>query len=205
MFVAAGRFADARSLMTDFQKADPMNDKVQGFVNHIDEMEKVTRRRQELMQLDTQGKLDVAGALELAEMYRRFQQAPLFEAMVRRMIGNQPPLPPEALLQLGQSCANAGRLDLLEEILGKYIQAQPGDLRILIELAAVRAARGNAPGAIELLRVAIERGGLPIVERIRTDPRLQPLRNLPAFQQLVPPAGMGAPLAVPPGLQNLLK
>ena len=59
MFVAAGRFDDARGLMTDFQKADPMNDKVQGFVNHITEMKKVTRRRQELMQMDATGRLDV--------------------------------------------------------------------------------------------------------------------------------------------------
>ena len=204
IFVAEGKYDQSRKLIEEFLRGDPKNDKVREFIKHVDDVEKVTKRRMELEQMAASGRLDLTAAMELVDLCRKTQQWPRFEAMVRGLLTQPQPLPPPAYLQLGQMCGEVGRLDLLDLLLVKYISVQPADTRIRVELAAVRIAQQNLEGTLAAVREAVEKGGETARNLFRGDPRFDPIRGRPEFQQLVPPAA-ATPFQIPGKLQDMFR
>jgi len=79
------------------------------------------------------------------------------------------------------------RFDMAELVLAKAVGEKPDDLKAWLDLAAVRVGMKQNSRAIEALQKAIEKGGEPIRNVLRKDPRFKSLWNDPKFQKMVPP------------------
>ena len=108
--------------------------------------------------------------------------------------------PLEAYLHVSQLYAAAQRHDLVEVALRRYIEREPRNPRVWVDLAASHVARGQQSEFLQALRRAVELGGEPVRDAIRKDQRFDPVRHLREYQQIVPvatqqqrPAGMSFP------------
>jgi tetratricopeptide (TPR) repeat protein len=180
------QFSKARMVIEAFLKEDPENDKVVDFLNQIKDTEKADSRRRELEEILSKGG-DVNNALELAEIYRRMGLQQLFDGLCNNIV-NQGNLPPTIILQVAQMYADSKRFDMLAAMLEKYLQREPANVKVWIDLAAVYANTQKNPEAIRAVRKAIDLGGNSARDLIRGDARFNPLRGVPEFNTLVPPA-----------------
>ena len=198
IFMQQFRFADARSLIEEFLVEDPDNDKVEEFLNQIKGLETADTRRRELEKLLQQGG-DINSALELCNIYRQMNLQQLFDGLAMNII-NQTNLPPTIVLQLGQMYAESRRFDMLAMTLERYLQREPGNLKVWVDLAAVLANIQKTNEALSALRKAVEMGGDPVRDIARKDGRFDPIRQMPEFKALIPDqveAGMNMPLNLP--------
>jgi predicted Zn-dependent protease len=195
------QFGKARAVIEAFLKEDPDNDRVAEFLNQIKDTEKADARRRELeMKLSTGG--DSNDALELAEIYKRMGLQQLFDGLCNNIV-NQGGLPPGIILRVAQMYADAKRFDMLASMLEKYVQRDPGNVKVWVDLAAVYANTQKNGEALQAIRKAIELGGNPTRDIIRNDARFNPLRALPEFNSLIPPAqaNIDLPMNLPlPGM-----
>ncbi|MEI8206637.1 MAG: tetratricopeptide repeat protein, partial [Kiritimatiellales bacterium] len=191
LYMRGRRLEEARKVVSDFLAQDVHNDSAQGFLNQINQMQQMIGRKTELEGLLRGGgqTADINAIFELLQLYNALQEqgplAQLFGDVLRST------LPPEVHLQLAQMLIQMKRFDLVEPVLIKYLAAKPDDLRIQVDLAAVRVELKRLDQAIELLRKAVEKGGEPIRAVLRKDARFQPLWNDARFQAIVPPPSAG--------------
>ena len=191
------RFSDARVIIEAFLKEDPENDKVAEFLVQIRDMETADARRRELEGKMSQG-ADINLALELADIYRRMNLGQLFEGLTMSIV-RQDNLPPQVLLKVAEMHASVQRYDLLATTLERYLQKEPSNPRVWIDLAAAHATLQRSKEALAALRKAVELGGEPVRDIARKDRRFESIRETPDFKALVPP--VQARLDLPMNLQ----
>ena len=179
------RFTQAREVIEEFLKGDPENDKVAEFLGQIKQLETADVRRRELESQMSSG-ANVEQALELAEIYRTMNLSQLFESLTQNII-RQDNLPPEVILRVAQMYAQLNRGDLLAAALERYVQKEPGNARVWLDLAATQAALQRPPDALKSLTKALELGGEPVRDIVRKDGRFNAIKDTPAFKALVPP------------------
>ncbi len=186
LYMRERRFEEARKVVSDFVAKDVHNDSAQGFLKQIEQAQNMVQRKAELETLLRGGQsADINTAFELLQLYNALQeQGPLTQLLGDILRSN---LPPELHLQLAQMLVQMRRFDLVEPVFAKYLEAKPDDLRIQIELAAVRVELKRIDPAIAMLKVAVEKGGEAIRAVLRKDPRFQTLWNDVRFQAIVPP------------------
>jgi len=188
------KFTDARLLIEEFLREDPGNDKVSGFLDQIKDAENNDNRRRELEKTMTEGG-DLPAALELTEIYHKLNLPDRFDSLARNILAND--LPGEVYLRVAQICANAGRNDLLEECFRRYLQKEPANPRIWVDLAAVCIANNRTAESLQALQQAIQIGGEPVRDVARKDRRFDSLRENEEFKKLVPPIQAALPMDLP--------
>jgi tetratricopeptide (TPR) repeat protein len=198
VFMQQRRFSEARQLIEEFLRQDPGNDKVNDFLNQIRNTEQTEKRRLELEQAFAKGPADLNSALELSDIYRRMGMMQQFEALTMSILNNAG-LPPDTCLGIAKMYADAGRPDLVITALRKYVEREPGNPSVWIDLAAIHATLQQAPEAVQALSRAVELGGESARDVARKDRRFDPIRENAEFKRLVP--SMQATL--PGGLPNL--
>lgn len=197
LYMRSRRFEDARKVVADFAAQDVHNDSAQGFLKQIEQAQAMTRRRAELegmLRGGTGG--DINAAFELIQIYSALQETGLMRQLVNDLLRSG--LPPDIILQLSQMLVQINRLDVAEPVLLKYLEARPDDLRVQVELAAVRVALKRYDAALETIKLAVEKGGEPIRTVLRKDARFQPLWNDARFQALVSSSNRRLPLGASP-------
>ena len=193
LYLRQRRFADAHRVVEAFVQQDRHNDSARGFLAQIEQAQKMSARRTELEERLRSGQGgDINAAFELIRIYSAFQE----NGPMRRLISDllRANLPPEISLQLARMLIEMKRTDMAEPVILKYLDERPDDLRMWIELVAVRIAQSQAGPAIEALATAVEKGGEPVRNLLRKDPRFQPLWRDARFRKLVPPAPAAQPL-----------
>jgi hypothetical protein len=119
-----------------------------------------------------------------------------FTALVSKLLRNTS-LPPQAYLQIAQTCGNARRPDLGAEALKRCLERDPNNSRLWIELALMQLTSDQVEGTIASLRKAVEVGGEAARALLRGDNRFGPFRQSPQFRSLTQQAG-------PLDLKNML-
>jgi thioredoxin-like negative regulator of GroEL len=198
LYMRQRRFDDAHKTVADFAAKDLHNESAKGFLQQIAQARAMFTRKVELENLMRGGQnTDVSLAFELVQLYNALQD----QAQLQQMLGNllRSNLPPEINLQLAQMLVQMKRLDLVEPVFMAYLKARPDDLKVQIDLAALRVATGRAGLALENIKAVVEKGGEPVRVMIRKDTRFQPLWNDARFQALVPPPAPGTSLQSPFG------
>jgi hypothetical protein len=94
-------------------------------------------------------------------------------------------------------------MDLLQRALERYVQVEPKQPLIWMDLGGLYAQMQKAPEALNAVRQAVSLGGEMIRDKIRKDSRFDPVRKLPEFQKLVPPGPAGPGGASPFGISPL--
>jgi len=187
LYMSMRRFDEARDVIGAFVEQDVNNGNAAGFLAQIDKMKEMTARRTELekkLRSGGQG-ADVNNAFELIQIYSALGE----NAQLRKLITDvlRSKLPPQIEQQLAQMLIQMKRFDMAELVLAKAVGEKPDDLKAWLDLAAVRTSMGRKDKALESIQTAIEKGGEPIRNVLRKDPRFKPLWNDPKFQKLVPP------------------
>ncbi|MFA6172761.1 MAG: DUF2723 domain-containing protein [Kiritimatiellales bacterium] len=188
LYMRQKRLDEAKKVVSDFVAKDVHNESAQGFLKQIEQVRQMGLRKTELEgMLRTDAKaVDINVAFELIQIYNAMQESGPMQQLISNLLRSN--LPPEIHLQLAQMLLQMKRADLAEPVVLTYLKAKPDDLRVQVELAAVRVVLGRPDQALATLRTAVEKGGEPIRAMLRKDMRFQPLWNDVRFQTLVPPA-----------------
>ncbi len=182
-----GEFPQAREIIEAFLKEDTENDRVRDFLNQIISLESMNKRRTELEAELTQGG-DINKALELANIYRGMSLTALFDNLTQRILA-QTDLPPPYIIEIARLYAEMQKIDQFIGALELYVQRDPNQARIWLDLAAAYSMSQKRGEAIRSLRRAVELGGEPMRDTVRRDNRFDPVRTMPEFQALVPQIG----------------
>ena len=206
VFVARGKYDEARKLINDFLVGDPQNDKIREFLGYVDGVEKSTRRCAELEASANTGRMDLNQAMELIELYRRLQRWPKFDALMQTLL-RETALPAQAYIALGKMCYETQRIPLLEVALTRFHAVQPGEPGVMLELGAVRTALGRPDDAMQILAEVVAAAGEPepLRDQLRKDRRFDALRQRQDFQRLVAPQPGPGPVGLPSNLKDLLR
>lgn len=187
-----GEFAEARTIIEAFLREDTENDKVRDFLNQIINLESQNKRRGELEAELSQGG-DINKALELASIYRGMNLIPMFDNLTQRIL-QQGNLPAPYILQIARLYAEMNKIDQFIGALELYVQRDPSQPRVWLDLAAAYASTQRRADAIRALKQSVEKGGEAIRDTARKDTRFNELRELPEFKALVPPINPAAQL-----------
>lgn len=197
LYMQERRFDEATQVLEAFIAVDVHNDKARQFAAQIEQVKKLVIRKAELEgEIKGAAHAELNDAVELLQICRSLND----EVSLRQVHGNllRANLPAQACRQLVQVVASMKRPDLLEPLMIKYLQLEPGDVKCWIDLAAVRVASGRQVQALDALQQAVSKGGEPIRKIIRKDGRFVPLQRDSRFQKLIPPAALDrTPFAMP--------
>lgn len=192
LYMREHRFDDARKVVSEFTQQDEHNESAQGFLKQIEQVQSMIQRKTELETELRGGKGgDLGKAFELIQIYNALQEQGPMRQLVQDIL--RAGLPPEVSLQLAQLLVQMKQFDLVDQVFLKYLAAKPDDLRVQIELAAVRVALGHTDQALQTVKLAVDKGGEPIRAVIRKDMRFRSLWEDPRFQALVPPSTGAGP------------
>ncbi|MBI3985572.1 MAG: DUF2723 domain-containing protein [Lentisphaerae bacterium] len=188
LYLQHGRFEDARTVMNANYKMDPKNKNIESFLNQIGQVEQANKRMMELqIQLSTGGTLEAA--MELSSLYQVTGREKPFRDLTSQILNNTN-LPPAAYLEIAKMFANGKPPNVLGvvEAFQRYLQREPADTRVWVELSYAQLALGQKDQALVSLRQAVQLGGEPVKEHARQDKRFEPLYGSEPFQKLVAPS-----------------
>ena len=189
------RFDDARVLMLDYLKVDEYNGNVKNFINQIDNMASSDKRRIELQEKISKGATREE-VFELTMIFMRMNMQGEMAALAKHLISDKD-TSPKILQQLAQLCGDAHRLDLAQDAWRQYLARVPQDSRGWIELGWIQIQMNQPSEAYISWRKAVDIGGEPARNILRTDKRFASLwqqREIsPQFMSLVQPAARHAP------------
>jgi tetratricopeptide (TPR) repeat protein len=203
------RLDDALIVAKTCLKLDPYNGQAKDLVNNL---ENFKTRAAEQTQLEAQVRgmetevqknpADFQNVLELARFYFQVQQTNRAIELLRNASGlfdqalaNSNIHYPEAAA-MAQIAAQLGDMPRLQILLQKLVSLAPDQPEPYYDLAALDAILGKTSDALQNLqaslalsakRLATNPAARDLLVEARKDPRLDSLRNLPAFQKLVPP------------------
>jgi tetratricopeptide (TPR) repeat protein len=199
LYLQNGRFQDAIQVMEKNFALDRKNDRIEGFIKQIKEVEKTNARIQEL-----QNSLSKGGSLEmifeLMTLYKQTGREPQFDGLARQVLGNTN-LPPQACQKVAElALVGQPHFQLAADAYLNYLKREPADPRAWVELAFAQLAMGQADPSLQSLIRAVSLGGEAVKEALRNDKRFDPIRNAPPFQRLVTPEQ----LPMIPGLGGII-
>lgn len=199
MYMQLRRLGEAREVIAALLEGDPGNERVAQFHEQISQMENMDLRRQALEVEFQEGPGNLDAALELVELYMHLQMWQQFQGLALSILRDDQ-VPVDTYLRVSQYFANAQRLDLVELAFKRYLEREPRNPRVWVDLAALHVARQKQADFVQALRRAVELGGEPVRDAVRKDQRFDSVRHLREYQQLVPaatqqqrPTGMSLP------------
>ena len=186
LYLELGRPDDALSTLQDLQKLDPLNAKITGAIDQINNMKQARQSTSQLEAAHANSPRDFNVLLQLVQAYHNANQKDRIGPLLQGYI-SQPDIRPEDMLQVAQIYVNPlGNIDAAAGVLQLMTQRFAQDARGYYGLAVVRAAQNNVPDTLALLEKAFQ---LSPTLRAQTanDQRFVNLRNNPQFQKLVNP------------------
>jgi len=184
------------------QKLDPNNDQIKGLIETVEgyqarnAQETMSMRSIESMEADAKtNPADVQNLVILGSAYMQTQQTNKALEVLGIAL-TRPELNYPAATAAAKLIAEAGDYAKLEAVLKKLVSLAPDDPEASFDLAALEAIVGKQDEAFQHLKVALDLSAKrlakdpaahDLLSAARTDTRFDRIRNLPAFQKLVPP------------------
>jgi tetratricopeptide (TPR) repeat protein len=195
LYMDLGQPDKAVTVLKELQQLDPLNVKIQGAINQIQDSQKAPQEiaRLEAARARDPHNLSLLG--QIASLYARTGQGdrvvPLFFDYLSR-----PDVPAENILQIAQFFLQNGNLNDGLRALQILTQRYPGNAVGHYGQAVILTAKQQPEQAINALARAIELDPA-MRDRAASDGQLSPLRENPRFKQLVGSASP-APIPAPP-------
>ena len=203
------RLDDALIIAQTCLKFDPYNGWVSGMVDQLEQIKKDaperTRLANQLQQMEVEEQknpTNFQNALELARLYFQMQQTNRAVELLRSSLALMDQalansnLPYADIAAMAQISAQLGDMAKLEILLSRLVRLAPDQPEPRYDLAALDVILGKTPEALQNLQAALDLNARRLAANpaannlrvaLRNDHRFDPLRNLPAFQKLVPP------------------
>ena len=208
-----GRFEDARLLAITSQKLDPYNGQIKNLVRDLDNIRHqnvqpgaptaealppagADQLQAQIAQLEKQVAAEPANgqaSYNLAMHYAQAQQPEKALQVADRMIAN-PQADMNGLLMAAQVCNQLGQIARVEQALARIVKISPDNPEAWFDLASVQAAQNRSTQAIDSMREMLARNAQRLARdpkapnlfsNAQTDARLNNLRQLPEFKQLM--------------------
>ncbi|MDF7798956.1 DUF2723 domain-containing protein [Pontiellaceae bacterium B1224] len=180
-----GRHDEAIGYAEDLLDEDPDNEQIIKFQENLEKMKKMTARRVELETKLKAGGSNFQEMLELMNIQYSLGQSQQADALARNIL-NSDNIPPEGMMSLAQYMAQKRKLDIVELALKKYTSTKPNDTQGWINLAGLQLVTNKRGEMWVSLRKAVEIGGEPVRNHLRSDKRFDTIRNTKEFQKIVP-------------------
>lgn len=181
-------YRDAAKVIEDFVEQDPLNEPAIRYAVMMRAIADGYDRLRELEARASESPLPFPDALELAELYFRFEQQQQFSDIVKALL-EQADLAAESSLALARLAIEARRYDLAEPALTRYLEKDPLRTDYRLDLAAIQLELKKTEAAVESLRTAAELGGDRARRTILSDTRFQSLRDRADVQSFLAPQG----------------
>jgi len=203
------RLDDALTVAKTYLKFDPYNGQASDLVTNL---EGFKGRAAEQTQLEAQlrgmeaeqqsNPTNFQNTFELARFYYQTQQSNRAVELLRNAVGHfdqalaNPHIGYADVAAMAQIAAQLADMPRLETLLQKLVSLAPDQPEPHYDLAALEAMLGKTSEALQHLQISLDLSAKrlatnpaahDLVAAARTDPRFNALRNLPAFQKLVPP------------------
>ncbi len=169
-----GEFAEAYEVARTYAAQDPLNDKAVRFAEALRLAALGAARMREIEDRMARGPLPVEDAVEITELYWRFQRLQEFDEALTSLLAKTG-FHSRVYLALAQLALEAQRDDALETALRRFLDLEPGRTEIWLDLAAVQLARQRRADAIETLRAAAHANPETVPRALKNDPRLASL------------------------------
>jgi tetratricopeptide (TPR) repeat protein len=198
------RLDDALIVARTCLKLDPFNDSISSLINQLESYKKGSAARDELQKMQTEAAThptNFQNILALGSLFAQMQQtnqaAELFShalSLFDQQLADSN-VPTANVLAMAQIAAAVGNMPKLGATLEKLVVLEPENPEAFYDLAAYQAITGNTNEAIKNLgrcldfnarRLATNAAARNMLNEARNDPHFNALRNLPAFQKLVP-------------------
>lgn len=196
-----GRMEDAYLVAQTCQKLDPYNDQVKGLVKQLGDYKSTAVARSQVenqvqhMENELRTNPDnLQNALSLASFYLQMQETNRAYELFDRTLTNSHLTAAEAGF-IAQRYAELGNLLKLQAVIEKLTALVPDQPEPWYDRAALDAVLGRQDQAIQNLgraldlsaqRLKTNSAARNLLVEVRKDRRFDPLRNLPAFQKMVP-------------------
>ena len=202
------RMDDALIVAETCLKLDPYNDQVKGLISQLKEFKAQSAQRgqigEQLQKFQAEAiahPTNFQNILALGSLFGQLQDTNRTMELFHQAIAifdqalSDPNAKPENLTAMAQIAALTSDYAKLEAVLKKLVTVLPDQPEPRYDLAALEAITGKTDAALNDLSQAIQMSyarlktnsaARNLVMEARTDPRLNPLRNLPAFQKLIP-------------------
>jgi tetratricopeptide (TPR) repeat protein len=203
------RLDDALIVAKTCLKFDPYNGQAIDLVNNLENFKKQSADRNQLeqqlqrMEAEQQNNpTNFQNTLELARFYIQIQQTNRAVELLRNALGlfdqalANPNIRYPDVAAMAQIAAQVGDTSRLEILLQKLVSLAPDQPEPHYDVAALDAILGKTSEALQNLKTSLDLNARrlatnptarDILAEARNDHRFDSLRNLPAFQKLVPP------------------
>jgi len=203
------RLDDALTVAKTYLKFDPYNGQATDLIKNLEDFKGRAAQQTQFeaqlrgMEAEQQNNpTNFQNTLELARFYYEFQQSNRAVELLRNAVGHfdqalaNPHLGYTEVAAMAQIAAQLADMSRLEILLQKLVSLAPDQPEPHYDLAALEAMLGKASIALQHLqtsldlnakRLATNPAAPDLLAKARTDPRFDALRNLPAFQKIVPP------------------
>jgi len=202
------RLDDGLIVAKTYLKFDPYNGQAIDLVKNLEDF-KTRAAGQTQLQAQLQGMetelqknpTNFQNTLDLARFYFQIQQTNRAVELLRNAIGlfdqalANPNIRYPDVAAMAQIAAQMGDMPKLEILLQKLISLAPDQPEPHYDLAALYAILGKTSAALQNLQASLDLSAKrlatnptahDLLAEVRKDPRFDSLRNLPAFQKLVP-------------------
>jgi tetratricopeptide (TPR) repeat protein len=196
------RLGDALLVVQTCQKLDPYNDQVRGLVKQLGEFNSQSAARSQmesqLQQMENESRANpgnLQNLISLANLYLQMQQTNRVIELFDRVMAD-PHLSSNVAGYIAQKYAEMGNLTKLLGVIEKIVTLVPDEPEPWYDLAALDTLLGKPDPALQSLHKSLDLSARrlksnptarDLLLEARKDPRLNPLRNLPEFQKMVPP------------------
>jgi tetratricopeptide (TPR) repeat protein len=201
-----GRIDDAILVAQTCQKLDPYNDQVKGLMKQLGDIkgdiknQSANRAQAEsqVQHMENEARTNsdnLQNLLSLAGFYIQMQQTNRAFELFDRALANPHITSSEAGF-IAQEYVKMGNLNKLEGVLQKIVILVPDQPEPWYDLATLETVLGRPDPALQNLRKSLDLSAQrlksnptahDLLNEARKDQHLEPLRNLPEFQKLVPP------------------
>jgi len=196
------RLDDAILVAQTCSDFDPFNTQVANLVKQLKDMKKQSAGRvqfeTQLQQMENEARThptNLENIFNLASVYFQLRQTDRVIALFDTALTN-PKIAPGDVGMIAQFYAHLGNLSELEKALKRLTEVAPTEPESWYDLAAVNIAVGKTSEGLENLQTSLDLSARRLKQNpkardllveARKDSRFDTVRNLPAFQKLVPP------------------
>ena len=192
LYLQQGFLEKAQTLMAEFYKGDPNNERVEKQLEGFRNLIELDHRRMVLEAQITSGPQEVSRFIELADLHRKMGRWDRLEPIARRLVFTDG-LAKEQYIQIAQMALEANHAAMgpvVDKALRQALLQDPKDVRLWTDLLVLQLASQSMDVFFAVLDTAIATIGPEMTRVLREDMRFSQVWPNPEFRKRMPAQGL---------------